>query len=232
MPAATPTGSRGAARRRCRPLTSARPICSRTASSRSRTTGTLEFALNTTQPWTNPAEDYAEIDVDVNNDGNPDYAVLADDYGAFTTGTANGESAIIVYDLHTGSYSVDFLTGAMFNGTTMELPVVFSQLCQASRSVRLLDADHVLGTFSQDRNGGMDQITNNAPFDVMDPSLVTTGNNPNAPGEDVVGRNANVSDPTSIDPSAWSANPQLGILVLMQNNQNTVGETKTFSLSF
>ncbi len=188
--------------------------------------GYLEFALQTTKAWTNAAEDYFEIDVDVDGDGYPDYAVLSDDYGAFTTGTANGEPVVIVYDLHTGQYSIDFYSGAMFNGTTMELPVFYSQLCMAN-SPCVSSTPITYATFSQDRNGGADEITNNAPFNVFDPSVLTASG-----GEDVVGRNQTVSDPLTIDPTAWSANPQLGILVLMQNNQNTVGEAKTFSLSF
>ena len=184
--------------------------------------GYLLFGLHTTQAWTNPAEDYFEIDVDVDNDGVPDYAVLSDDYGTFTTGTANGEPVVIVYDLHTGSYSADFLTGATFNGTTMELPVLFSQLCQAS-SPCVSSTPISYATFSEDRNGGMDEITNNAPFDVMSPSLLNNG-------EDVVLPNHTVTDPTTIDPAAWSADPQLGVLVLAQNNQNTVGEAYGYHL--
>jgi hypothetical protein len=88
-----------------------------------------------------------------------------------------------------------------------------------------------------DRNGGQDRIgsedqdgniTSSAkPFDAYHPSLSTANGS-----SDFVPRGATVTDPVTIDQAAWNANPQLGILVLFQNNQNTVGEAKTFSLSF
>ncbi len=126
------------------------------------------FGLKVSKPWTNPAEDYVELDVDVNNDGSPDYAVLATDLGAFLTGTPNGEDAVIVYDLNTGDFSIDFLTGAFWNGTTMELPVIFSQLCDNTACVTP-GTPITYSTFMQDRNGGVDTITNNAPFDLFNP---------------------------------------------------------------
>ena len=196
-----------------------------------------EFALNTTKSWTNPGEDTAEIDIDVNNDGIPDYAVLgADDGAELAGGVSNGESVVIVINLANGHFKLHYLTGAMFNGTTMELPVQFADLCQSGGACVTDGTAIKYVTFMTDRNGGQDSIGTEdmntgaitsaaAPFDVFHPSL---SNN----FEDVVGRNATVADATTIDPTAWSANPQLGILVLMQNNQNTVGEAKTFSLSF
>jgi minor extracellular serine protease Vpr len=182
------------------------------------------FAVQTTQAWTNPAEDLVEVDVDVNNDTVPDYAVFAYDFGALSTGSYNGQSVVFVQNLHTGHIVFHYLTGAMFNGTTMELPFRFSDLCQSGAPCVTPGTAITYSTFTQDRNGGADAITNNKSFDVFQPSVLNNGS-------DTVGRNATVSDPTTLDPTAWAANPQLGIFVVMQNNQNTVGEAKTFSVA-
>jgi minor extracellular serine protease Vpr len=185
--------------------------------------GYLVFALNTTKAWTNPAEDFVEIDVDVDHDGIPDYAVLSVDSGAFFTGSPNGEAVVVVYDFSNGHYSVDFLTSAMFNGTTMELPVLFSQLCQGGPCISSTPIRYY--TFMEDRNGGLDFIVKNARFNVMAPPLLNHGT-------DFVSPNHQVIDPTVIVPAAWAATPQRGIYVIAQNNQNTVGEAFTFRLHF
>ena len=201
-------------------------------------TSFVEFALNTTQSWSNPAQNFAEIDIDVNSDNVPDYAVLSEDVGRRTAGSANGQAAVTVFNLHTGAFVIHYLTGAMFNGTTMELLARFSDLCTAGAPCVSTAFPIKYVTFMTDRNGGQDAIGSEDPitgnitsaaagFDVFAPSLSTFHGS-----SDTIHRNAVVPDPTTIDAAAWAANPQLGILVISQNNQNTVGEALTFALSF
>jgi minor extracellular serine protease Vpr len=196
------------------------------------------FALQTTKPWSNPAMDQMEVDVDVNGDGIPDYAVVAEDNGGRFAGSSNGVPTIDIYNVTTHRWSsLGYLAGAMFNGTTMELPVTFSQLCQANSPCVSPNTAIQYAVFSSDRNGGADNIgaedpntgaftSTAAPFNIFNPSLVTS-----SPGaEDVVKPNHTVTDPISFNAAAWNANPQNGILVLLQNNQNTLGEAETFSV--
>jgi len=192
-------------------------------------TSLVVFALQTTKSWTNPAEDVAQIDVNVDGPANPapDYSVYSYDLGQFSAGSVNGEAVVIVCPTGPGGCVFHYLSSSMFNGTTMELPVRFSDLCLSGNPCVTDGTAITYSTYMQDRNGGADQITDNKSFDVFHPSVLTANG-----GSDVVGRNATVTDPLTIDPAAWSANPQLGVLVLFQNNQNTVGEAKTFSLSF
>src|SRR4029077_20215275 len=60
-----------------------------------------------------------------------DYDVVGIDFGAITAGTFNGQMAVAVFDLRTGSGNIQFLADAPFNSTTVVLPVLFSQLCRA-----------------------------------------------------------------------------------------------------
>ena len=106
----------------------------------------------------------------------------------------------------------------------MELPVFFGDLCQSGAPCVTDGTPITYSTFTSDRNGGADQITDNKSFDVFHPTVLNNG-------FDTVGRNATVTDPTTLDATQWALNPQLGIFVLMQNNQNTVGEAATFSVA-
>jgi subtilisin family serine protease len=193
--------------------------------------GYLEFGLKVSKPWTNPAEDYFEIDVDVNNDGNADYAILSDDFGAFTTGTANGEPVVIVYDLNNGNWTADFLSGAYWNGTTMELPVLFSQLCDSGEPCITSGTPISYATYSQDRNGGQDVISDNAPFDVFNPVFSNAGTG-QYPGGDVVDPGTSTLDAITLDPTAWAATPQDGFLVLAQNNRGPRNSDESTTIPF
>ena len=62
----------------------------------------LVFAISTTKRWSNAAQNEFDVLVDVDNDGNPDYDVVAADLGALTTGTPSGIDAVAVFNLATG----------------------------------------------------------------------------------------------------------------------------------
>ena len=62
----------------------------------------LVFAIATTKRWSNAAQNEFDVLVDVDNDGNPDYDVVAADYGALTTGTPSGIDAVAVFNRRDG----------------------------------------------------------------------------------------------------------------------------------
>jgi minor extracellular serine protease Vpr len=191
--------------------------------------GYLEFGIKVAKPWTNPAEDYFEIDMDVNNDGTPDYAVLSIDLGAFLTGSADGIPVVVVYDLGTNTFDIEFLSGAMWNGTTMELPVLFSQLCDDGQPCITPGTPVNFATFSQDRNGGQDAILDNTAYDLFSPAF---SNGTAYPGGDAVDPGTTGTDQITLDPTAWSANPPLGFLVLAQNNRGPHNADESMSIPF
>jgi subtilisin family serine protease len=167
----------------------------------------LFFAISTAHRWSNPSENEFDVLVDTNGDGTPDYDVVAADRGALTTGTATGQDAVAVFNLHTGVGSIHYLAGANFNGSTMELPVDFSQLGLTAASGPI---SYTVESFSQ-TDGSSDSFTGNATYNVFHPPF---SNN----GEDVVAPNTTASDPTTVDLTQWAATPQLGLLVFDQND--------------
>jgi minor extracellular serine protease Vpr len=171
------------------------------------TTGWLLFGIDVAHNWSNPSENEFDVLVDVNNDGTPDYDVVALDLGLLTTGTITGQDAVGVFDLSTGTGSINYLAGANFNGTTMELPVDFSQLGGLSASTPI----SYTVTSSGLTDGTTDSFDSSATYNLFHPVF---SNNV----EDVVAPNTTASDPITIDKAQWALTPQLGLLVLSQNN--------------
>lgn len=171
-------------------------------------TGWLLFAIQTAHPWSNPAADEFDVLVDVNGDGNPDYDVAAVDYGALTQGDNNGEDVVAVFDLNNGGGDIEYLAGANFNGTTMELPVDFAQLGGIAAGTPI---SYTVESFGLTDGTQDDLGTATATYDLFHPVF---SNN----FEDVVDPNATASDPISVDLAQWQVTPQLGLLVLAQNN--------------
>src|SRR4051812_21170247 len=170
--------------------------------------GYLLFAISTAHRWSNPAENEFDVLVDTNNDGTPDYDVVADDLGVLTAaGVANGTEVVAVFNLHTGSGVIKYLAGADFNGSTMEIPVDFSQLGLTAASGPF---SYTVESFSQ-TDGSSDSFTGNSTYDAFHPPF---SNN----GSDTVAPNATVTDPTTGDLTQWAKTPQLGLLVFDQND--------------
>jgi minor extracellular serine protease Vpr len=170
------------------------------------------FALQTGQRWSNPAEDEFDVLIDVNNDGKPDYDAVAADLGALTAGTNNGEDVVAVFDLRTGKGSIRYFTGADFNGTTMELPVDFSQLCATGSPCvsQTTPISYTVESFG--RNGTSDSFGSNATWNVFHPAVSS------ANFEDAVAPGGTATDTVSVDKAQYQATPQLGVLILSQNN--------------
>jgi subtilisin family serine protease len=90
----------------------------------------LVFAINTWNRWNSGAENEYDVDIDLNNDGIADFAVVGVDYAAvFGPGPISGVPISLVLDLRHGASIVDvwFATAAP-NSSTILLPVLASEL--------------------------------------------------------------------------------------------------------
>ena len=99
--------------------------------------GVIQFAISTFHRWSNATQNEFDVFVDVNNDGNPDYDVVAADLGGLTTGTVNGEDVVAVFDLNEGGGTIDFVTDAPTDSSTMVLPVDLSLLSDSNPATSL-----------------------------------------------------------------------------------------------
>jgi minor extracellular serine protease Vpr len=208
--------------------------------------GLVEFALKVSKPWTNPAEDEFDIYVDVNGDGYPDYDVLAVNFAALNAAAPNlGVVSVCPFNInHTGALLLSRcrtqeLSEAFFNGTTMELPVLDSQLERSAVPDIAAGVPITYSVFSFDRNGGTDAIgsydsetglmTPAGSFDAFTPAF---SNGTSYEGGDFVGAGSTTLDPLTIDPAQWAATPQQGFLVLMQNNRGHGNSDESVNIPF
>jgi minor extracellular serine protease Vpr len=173
----------------------------------------LVFAITTTKRWSNAAQNEFDVVVDVNNDGNPDYDVVAGDLGSLTTGTANGIDAVAVFNLATGSGSLNYLADAPTDSNTMTLPVDFSQLCDAGSPC--LSAANPRFTYTVQSFGltdnTSDTIDATAQFNAFAPSI-STGM------FDTVAPNASATEAVTIDPVEWALTPSRGLMIVTHDN--------------
>ena len=158
--------------------------------------------------------------VDVDRDGVFDYDVFAADHGAVTTGSFDGISAAFVLTLvgpRAGTISfAGFATTADFNGTTMEIPFLYSQLCRVTTpatpcySATSGPVDYTVVGFGW--NGTSDEFVDTATFDFFHPAVSSTN------FEDVVAPGASATDTVSIDKAQYQLAKPLGVMILSQNN--------------
>jgi hypothetical protein len=176
--------------------------------------GVLAFGLNTYSRWSNAAADEFDVYVDVNGDNTPDYAVVEADFGAVTTGTADGRAGSFVFNLKTGSGSVEFLADAPFDSTSMALPAGLDQFCDAG-SPCLSTSDPRISYFAVGfaQDGSVDQ-TSSGKFNVFNPSLSTGMFDTVQPGQ-------TVDQPVTLDPTEFGLTPSLGFMVLSHDNRNS-----------
>jgi len=181
----------------------------------------LVFAIATTKRWSNAAQDEFDVLVDVDNDGTPDYDVVAADLGSLTTGVPNGVVGVGVFNLVTGSETIDYLADAPTDSTTMTLPVDFSQLCDAGAPC--LSAANPRFTYTVESFSRTDQtsdtIAATAQFNAFAPSI-STGM------FDTVAPNATATETVTIDPAEWAKTPSLGLMVVTHDNPSGQDEAQ------
>jgi hypothetical protein len=145
---------------------------------------------------------------------------------------------------HTGALllprcSIINLSGAFFNGTTMELPVTDAQLHRTNVPDIAAGVPISYSVFSFDRNGGTDAIgsyngetglmTPTGSFDAFTPAF---SNGTAYEGGDVVNAGSSLLDSLTVDPAQWAATPQQGFLVLMQNNRGHGNNDESVNIPF
>jgi minor extracellular serine protease Vpr len=176
--------------------------------------GVLVFGLNTYSRWSNAAADEFDVYVDVNGDNTPDYAVVEADFGALTTGTSDGRAGSFVFNLHTGSGSVEFLADAPFNSTSMALPAGLDQFCDSGSPCLSPSNPRIsYSVVGRAQDGSVDQ-TSSGQFNVFTPSLSTGMFDTVQPGQ-------TVNQSVTLDPTEFGITPSLGFMVLSHDNRNS-----------
>ena len=167
----------------------------------------LVFAVNTFGAPSNPVTNVYDVLLDVNGDGTPDYDVEAADLGLLTTGSFNGEMAVAVFNLATGSGVLEFLATAPTDGTTILMPLVASDVGVTSANPRFSYVAQTLDLFS----GNVDAITRAGSFNAFH-SSISTG------AFAVLPPRANTNVPITLDRNEFRITPALGAMVVSLDN--------------
>ena len=167
----------------------------------------LVFAVNTRTRFSNPARGEFDILVDIDGDGKPDFDVVAIDLGLVTTGSANGQMAVAVFDLINGGGSINFLAEAPTDGSTVELPVFASSIGITAANPRFT----YTATASDNFDGVTVSLPGKASFNAFSPSVSNAMFEPVAPG-------GSVNVPITVDPVEFAKTPALGFMVVTEDN--------------
>ena len=90
---------------------------------------TVNFALNSSSRFSNPAQVVYSVDIDNNNDGKAEYRVISADSGYLHTGLINGFAEVFVENLSDGQrYPTGSVTLSPTDSSTVVLQVVASQV--------------------------------------------------------------------------------------------------------
>jgi len=185
----------------------------------------LAFAISTTRRWSNAAQNEFDVLVDLNNDGIPDYDVVAADYGSLTTGTPTGADAVAVFNTVTGAGSIRYMADAPTDSNTMVLPLDFSQLCDAGSPCLSPSAPRF--TYTVESFGLTDQtsdtIAATAQFNAFSPSI-STGM------FDTVAPNTSATETVAIDPVEWALTPSLGLMIVTHDNPSGQDEAQLIQI--
>ena len=163
----------------------------------------LVFAVNKFGAQSSPSTQEIDIPVDVDGDGVADKIVYGIDYGLLAAGAFDGQFASFVYDIKTRSYAPNiFLADAPFNGSTVGLPVLASDLGLSSGTPTF---DFSAATF--DLFGVDSDATNEATFNAYKPSVSTGASAALAPG-------ASAKLSLTFDPKAAASESTAGWMVV------------------
>jgi subtilisin family serine protease len=177
--------------------------------------GGLAFGIATHQRWSTASTNEFDVYIDANRDGEDDYDVVGVDLGLISTGTADGQMAVAVFDLATGDGAIELLADAPFNSTTLVLPVLIEQLCtnpKACVSAANPRFDYSVVSFGL-ADGTSDTVAGTATFNAFSPS-VTTGI------YDEVAPNEAVTETVTLDPAEFAKSPALGFFVMSHDNRS------------
>ena len=188
--------------------------------------GLVVFALSTAKRWSIATEDEFDIFVDVNGDGVDDYLVSLVDLGLVSTGTPSGEPAVVVVTLATGSATIALAPDAPFNSSTLELPVLFSQLCDSGQPCA--SPAHPRIAYHVQSFSNLDATTDTLPgvatFNLYNPAISSGMSELLAPGQ-------SVGESITVDRGELRLSPALGLLVRSADNPAGSAEAQLIPIS-
>jgi subtilisin family serine protease len=172
----------------------------------------LVFVINNYGRWSNASQNEFDIAIDTQNDGKPDYFVVGADIGAVLTGTNNGQFGSFIVNAKTGGLIDAFLADAPTNGSTVELPVLASELGLHAASTSF---HYSVAGFNNYPGSGTVDTTAAAVYDAAKPG-VSSGAFVGglAPG-------ASTTLPLSVDYDKFQSAPALGWLVVTLDDGNS-----------
>jgi subtilisin family serine protease len=177
--------------------------------------GVMAFAISTRHRWSNASSNEFDVFIDLTGDGVDDYVVVGVDLGLLTAGSADGQLAVAVFDLRTGSGTIEFLAYAPTDSSTLVLPVLFSQLCASGSPC--LSATNPRFNYRAVSFGLTDNTTDTlddvASFNAFTPAISTGMFN-------VVAPNASATETVTINSSEFARTPPRGLMVVSHDNRS------------
>ncbi len=133
----------------------------------------LVFLINTWGQAANQSVNEFDIPIDTNGDGVADFVVVGADLGHVLTGTFDGRYGSFTFDAHTGTLVDAFFAEAPMNGSTVELPLLASDLGispNGNGTGKKEGITYEVAAFSI-VPGGMVDVTGSATIDPYAPSV-------------------------------------------------------------
>jgi subtilisin family serine protease len=185
------------------------------------TTKLIVFAVNDWKPWNTPVSNEFDISIDSNGDGNTDFIVFNVDLGWLQTGDFTGQNVAAVYNVSTGTISIDFLTDSTTDASTMLIPVLSSRLGLSAANPRFT-YQVTLFDFFGDLS---DNLPDKASFNAWNPAITN--------GQFVtVAPNATVGVPVAADPVEALITRPKGYMIVTTDNKNGAKEAKLIRMQF
>jgi subtilisin family serine protease len=165
----------------------------------------LVFVVNNYGRASNASQNEFDIAIDTQNNGKPDFFVVGIDLGFVLTGSFNGQFASFVVDAKTGNIVDAFLADAPTNSSTVELPLLASDLGLHAADTSF---HYTVNGFNLFPGSATVDTTGSAAFNVAKPG-VSSGNFAGAlaPG-------SSTTLPLSVDFDKFQGAPALGWLVV------------------
>jgi hypothetical protein len=182
----------------------------------------LVFAVNTFDRFNTAANAEVDINIDSDGDGIPDYDVFSYDLGALTTGSPNGQVAISVLNLHTGSISVLYTTDAPTDGSILLLQVLTSEIGLLPSNPRF---SYQVQSWNSIYTGAPSNVVPGvASFNAFTPAISNGDWVPVAPG-------TTTHEPAAIHVTEWAKTPGLGLMIVDQENRSGAAQAALLRVS-
>ena len=178
----------------------------------------LVFVINTWGQATNQSENEYDVAIDTNHDGQVDYFVFGADLGAVTTGDNNGQFVSFTYNAATGEIVDAWVATAPMNGSTIELPVVASEIGLFPKGTKLGPGMKAAQQFAYTVNAfdnvhGTVDTTGTAMFDAFNPAVSSGDFASLAPGD-------STTLPLTVSKPELGAQKTLGWLIASLDDAN------------